>query len=76
MNKGDGVDDYPAAQIAALKELVLEIKSRHPDITNANVVRHSDVDNSTFDCAGKKEKRKRDPGPKFPYAAFLQSLDQ
>lgn len=74
VNEGDGKDDYPKAQIDALRALVKGIRSRHPDISNKNIVRHSEIDHSTFECAGISEKRKRDPGPRFPYDEFILSL--
>lgn len=73
-NNGDGVEEYPEVQIAALKKLVNEIKSRHSDVTNQNIIKHSDIDKRTFECAGKDEKLKRDPGPQFPYDDFIENL--
>lgn len=72
VNNGDGQEEYPAEQVEALVNLVKEIRLRHDDI--ANIVRHSDIDHSTFSCGGLEEARKRDPGPKFPFDEFLASV--
>ena len=74
VNEGDSKDEYPKAQIDALRTLVKGILSRHPDISSKNIVRHSEIDQSTFECAGINEKRKRDPGSRFPYDEFILSL--
>ncbi len=72
VNRGDGQEEYPTEQVAALVELVKKIKNRHPGI--AKIVRHSDVDQRTKPCGGKEFNRKQDPGPKFPFEAFLASV--
>ncbi len=51
-----GYRPFPAEQIAAVLQLVAEIKDRH-EITRGNVVGHSDV----------APARKRDPGELFPW---------
>jgi N-acetyl-anhydromuramyl-L-alanine amidase AmpD len=73
-NNGDGVEEFPQAMIDRLRTLIRDIKTRHPEITNDHIYMHSDVDNSTFPCAGKQERRKRDPGPKFPFKELIDSL--
>lgn len=75
VNNGDGRDPFPAAQIDALVGLVTDIRQRHPAITPARVLRHSDVDRSTFPAAKHGEacaafRRKLDPGDAFPWTAF------
>ncbi len=75
-NKGDGLQEYPMVQIIALSKLVREIMSRHPDISNAKIIRHSDIDVRTFECGGKDVKTKQDPGPMFPYDSFIKSLSR
>ncbi len=52
-----GARDFPDAQIDALVSLSHDIFSRHPAITPARVLGHSDV------AVG----RKADPGPRFPW---------
>lgn len=79
VNNGDGQDPFPAAQIAALTELVRGIRGRHPDITLSRVLRHSDVDVSTFPASRHGDacaafRRKEDPGAAFPWATFRATL--
>lgn len=79
VNNGDGRDPFPAAQIEALVGLARAIRGRHPQIALARVLRHSDVDHSTFPpdtfgqaCAAFR--RKEDPGAAFPWDAFKAAL--
>jgi len=72
VNNGDGQEEYPAEQVEALVNLVKELRRKYQSITN--IVRHSDVDNSTFPCGGRNVARKQDPGPKFPFDEFLASV--
>ena len=79
VNNGDGADPFPASQLSALDRLVREIRGRHPGITLARILRHSDVDTSTFQAAvhGKActaFRRKLDPGDAFPWEAFKAAL--
>jgi N-acetylmuramoyl-L-alanine amidase len=76
VNNGDGRDPFPPAQIEALVALVTSVRQRHPAITPARVLRHSDVDHSTFPAATHGEactafRRKLDPGDAFPWTTFL-----
>lgn len=57
-----GSEAFPSAQIGALASLCADIMARHA-ITD--IVGHSDI------APG----RKRDPGPLFPWKAFLEMLD-
>ncbi|MGE0816639.1 MAG: N-acetylmuramoyl-L-alanine amidase [Vicinamibacterales bacterium] len=75
VNNGDGVDPFPAVQVEALVTLVRGILARHPDVTPARILRHSDVDRSTFPEAAFGRactafRRKEDPGAAFPWEAF------
>lgn len=79
VNNGDGVDPFPPAQIAALVQLVQGIRQRHPAITLARVLGHSDVDRSTFPAAKHGEscvayRRKEDPGAAFPWDTFRAAI--
>jgi N-acetyl-anhydromuramyl-L-alanine amidase AmpD len=73
-NNGDGIEEYPRPMLESLRSLIMEIKSRHPDISNERIYLHSDVDDTTFLCGGRHEKRKRDPGPLFPYRELIEGL--
>jgi N-acetylmuramoyl-L-alanine amidase len=79
VNDGDGVDRFPDVQVAALVRLVTDIRLRHPAITRSRVLRHSDIDRSTFAVARHgvgcdAYRRKEDPGAAFPWDAFKASL--
>lgn len=79
VNNGDGVDPFPAAQLAALRALVQEIRGRHRAVAPERVLRHSDVDHTNFPAAMHGEactafRRKLDPGDAFPWAAFTAAL--
>jgi N-acetylmuramoyl-L-alanine amidase len=74
VNNGDSIEPYPEQQITALADLVRQIRARHKGISINNVIRHSDIDNRTFNCGGKKVDQKQDPGPQFPYDSFLSRL--
>lgn len=74
VNKGDGKDPFPSVQIDALVKLIKEIRNRWKNISVSNVKRHSDVDTRTFDCGGKKVKKKQDPGNKFPYEGIISRI--
>lgn len=79
VNAGDGVDPFPPVQVTALVELVRQIRLRHPAIALARILRHSDVDRSTFSVARHGTgcdafRRKEDPGNAFPWEAFKARL--
>lgn len=79
VNDGDGVDPFPEVQVSSLLGLVREIMARHPAVTRARVLRHSDVDRSTFPEARHGAgcnafRRKEDPGEAFPWTAFTTAL--
>jgi N-acetyl-anhydromuramyl-L-alanine amidase AmpD len=52
--------EFDPAQVARLVRLAREVLARHPDITPARVVGHSDI----------APDRKSDPGPAFPWRAL------
>ena len=79
VNNGDGMDPFPVVQMEALLRLVRAIRTRHPGVTPARVLRHSDVDHTTFPevrhgAACTAHRRKLDPGDAFPWAAFTGAL--
>ncbi len=73
-NNGDGLEEYPRPMLESLRSLIMQIKSRHPNISNERIYMHSDVDNSTFLCGGRQVKRKRDPGALFPYRELINGI--
>lgn len=74
INHGNGKETFPKAQIDALIALVKGVMIRHSGITKNRVVRHSDADQSTFECSGVMHKRKTDPGVQFDYIEFMQRI--
>ena len=79
VNNGDGADPFPEPQLAALGQLVREIRGRHPQVARERILRHSDVDLSLFPAATHGEacaafRRKLDPGAAFPWEAFKAAL--
>ncbi len=79
VNNGDGADPFPEPQLAALGQLVREIRERHPQVARERILRHSDVDLSMFPAATHGEacaafRRKLDPGAAFPWEAFKAAL--
>lgn len=81
VNNGDGMDPFPRPQIEALLQLIHDIRGRHPEVAPERVLRHSDVDQTTFADArhgrGCSEyRRKLDPGDAFPWDEFKRALAQ
>jgi len=74
VNRGDGKEAYTEVQIDALVELLTGVMSRYPEISKSSIVRHSDVDETKFECAGAAHKRKADPGVLFNYVDLLNRL--
>ncbi len=79
VNNGDGIDPFPEPQLSRLIALVRDIRTRHPKVTPARILRHSDVDQSTFPestfgagCSAFR--RKLDPGEAFPWEAFKAQI--
>jgi len=71
-------EPYPDVQIAALKDLLRDLKQRFPGL--ARLARHSDLDTQWMaaeDDPAVSIRRKIDPGPLFPWdgvLAFWKSL--
>jgi N-acetylmuramoyl-L-alanine amidase len=81
VNNGDGMDPFPQPQIDALRQLIQDIRRRHPDVAPERVLRHSDVDHTMFaerrhgrGCSA--HRRKLDPGDAFPWDDFKRILGQ
>ena len=73
INDGDGRDPFPPAQIDALVSLLKDIDQRHPALTRAGVVRHSDVDHGRMPCAPER-RRKVDLGDAYPHEEVLRRV--
>ncbi len=74
VNRGDGKEAYTKVQMDALVKLLTGVMSRYPEISTSSIVRHSDVDDTKFECAGIAHKRKSDPGVLFDYDDLLNRL--
>lgn len=64
---------YTDAQIAALRRLLSDLESRVPGL--AWIAGHEDLDRERVPAADQpaiRVQRKRDPGPRFPWARVLQ----
>lgn len=73
INDGDGQDPFPTSQIDALVTLLQGIVQRHPQVTRARVVRHSDLDRGRLPCAPDR-RRKVDPGAAYPHGEVLRRV--
>jgi N-acetylmuramoyl-L-alanine amidase len=76
VNRGDGQDPFPEAQISSLIELIREIRSQHPAISVGNIVAHSDIDQRTCACGGVAYRRRQDPGAAFPMAKVIEAVQR
>lgn len=79
VNNGDGVDPFPEVQLQSLVRLILDLRTRFPQVTPDRVFRHSDVDHTRFSAASFGRgcaafRRKLDPGDAFPWAEFKARL--
>lgn len=66
VNRGDGVEPFPEAQITALKALVADIAARYSLPPDALVTHAALDDRMQTDCGGEPLRRNLDPGPLFP----------
>ena len=66
VNRGDGVEPFPEAQIAALSALVADIAARYSLPPDALVTHAALDDRMQPDCGGEPLRRSLDPGPLFP----------
>ena len=66
VNRGDGIDPFPEAQLAATRALVADIAARY-SLPPESLVTHTALDTRMqADCGGVPLRRKLDPGPLFP----------
>jgi hypothetical protein len=66
VNRGDGIEPFPEAQLAAARALVAEITSRYGLGPEALVTHAALDDRMQADCGGVPLRRNLDPGPLFP----------
>ena len=66
VNRGDGIEPFPQAQIEALKALVADIAVRYRLSPEALVTHAALDDRMQPDCGGVPLRRSLDPGPLFP----------
>lgn len=69
-------EPYTHEQIAALKNLLLQLKSHCPNLQY--IAGHEDLDTDTVpasDDPSKQVFRKRDPGPQFPWQDILAAVE-
>ena len=66
VNRGDGIEAFPEAQIAALKALVAQVAARYGLPPEALVTHAALDDRMQPDCGGEPLRRNLDPGPLFP----------
>jgi N-acetyl-anhydromuramyl-L-alanine amidase AmpD len=76
INKGDGKENYPHAQMLSLEVLLRKLRFKYPLIKIQNIVRHSDVDKRVFKCGLHWIKQKQDPGSKFEFKKFLKKIEK
>jgi N-acetylmuramoyl-L-alanine amidase len=65
VNRGDGKEPFPSAQIDALIAQIKDIRTRYT-IPLSHIVRHADVDQRVCPCGGSSFPRRQDPGANFP----------
>lgn len=73
VNRGDGKDPFPKAQVDSLIVVLRDIMARH-GLGVDSVKRHSDVDTRTFECGGRTVKKKQDPGPALDWIDLKSKL--
>ena len=68
-------EPYTDAQIASLIALLADLRARIPSL--AHIAGHEDLDLDEVDASDDpaiKVRRKRDPGPRFPWARVLEAV--
>lgn len=65
VNRGNGLDPFPEAQIEALIALVQDIATRN-GLSREAIWTHEQLDTRRINCAGLDHPRNVDPGPLFP----------
>jgi N-acetylmuramoyl-L-alanine amidase len=73
VNRGDGKEPFPSAQIDALVALIKDIRTRYA-IPLSHIVRHADVDQRECRCGAGSFHRRQDPGEKFPLESIRAAV--
>lgn len=76
VHRGDGVEPFEAAQIAALVRTIKDIRQQFKTILLANIVTHAEIDQRTCDCGGTNYRRRQDPGANFPLRRVIDAVRQ
>jgi hypothetical protein len=66
VNRGDGIEPFPEAQLEATRALVADIAARYTLPPEALVTHAALDDRMQPDCGGQPLRRNLDPGPLFP----------
>ncbi len=66
VNRGDGIEPFPVAQLEAARMLVADIAARYALPPEALVTHAALDDRMQPDCGGQPLRRNLDPGPLFP----------
>jgi hypothetical protein len=66
VNRGDGIEPFPEAQLEAARALVADIAARYALPPEALVTHAALDDRMQPDCGGQPLRRNLDPGPLFP----------
>lgn len=66
VNRGDGIEPFPEAQLEAVRLLVADIAARYALSPEALVTHAALDDRMQPDCGGRPLRRNLDPGPLFP----------
>lgn len=74
VNRGDGIEPFPEAQITALEALVADIAARNGLPPEALVTHAALDDRMQPDCGGGPLRRNLDPGPLFPLEAVRAAI--
>lgn len=74
VNRGDGNDSFPEAQVKTVTELVKRLVIMY-GVPKAGIKTHAELDSRHFKCeSGKTFPKKVDPGPAFPMKKVLDEV--
>jgi N-acetylmuramoyl-L-alanine amidase len=73
VNRGDGREVFPPAQIASLVTLLRRMVNQY-HLGRGQLVTHAAIDNRSFKCGAGEYKLKQDPGALFPMDQVLSQI--